>query len=140
MRSGTDGASWSTVRSFRSGYSSGVTKFAMFGDMGVFERMSEGKLINRKVSGEMLKLLYGSRTSRNRILGKLPRGTRVAHKTGSQFKRVCDFGVIELPNKRPLILGGCSTADNPKDSEQALSTMSRVAYDLAVKAHGRPTH
>ena len=37
MRSGTDGASWSAVRSFRSGYSSGVTKFAMFGDMGVFE-------------------------------------------------------------------------------------------------------
>ena len=37
VRSGTDGASWSAVRSFRSGYSSGVTKFAMFGDMGVFK-------------------------------------------------------------------------------------------------------
>ena len=48
MRSGTDGASWSTVRSFRSGYSSGVTKFAMFGDMGVFtwsKHTSRGKTL-----------------------------------------------------------------------------------------------
>lgn len=103
----------------------------------IFEKLVFGELVSAKASREMLDIMRHARTSTHRLLGRLPRGTEVAHKTGSQFRRVCDLGVISLPDGLPLIVAMC-TKDGPvKASEAAIARIARRAYDLAHRDHRR---
>ena len=65
----------------------------------LLEKMCRGELVSEAASREMLDLMRGARTSTHRLLGKLPNGTKVAHKTGSQFRRLCDMG-CNYPSRR----------------------------------------
>ncbi|MCB9653421.1 MAG: serine hydrolase [Deltaproteobacteria bacterium] len=103
----------------------------------LFERMLTGKLVSRKASLEMLELLTGARTSTARILGRLPPGTLVAHKTGSQWQHLCDMGVIQLPDKSPLIVAACAEKGEPDPSERLVARLARKAYDLASQDHAK---
>lgn len=95
-----------------------------------------GKLINPKASAEMLEMMSHTRTSNHRILGKLPKNTRVAHKTGSQYERICDLGIIWLPGDRPLILCACLAGGNNRNlAEEVIARLAKKAYDLVVADH-----
>jgi beta-lactamase class A len=102
----------------------------------VFERMIARTLISPEASEAMLGLLSQVETSKTRILGKLPSGTKVAHKTGSQYERICDLGVIYLPDNHPLIMTSCLAGGDDRNlAEATLAELARHAYDLAVAAH-----
>ena len=104
----------------------------------IMERMTEKSLVSERASTQMLDIMSNAKTSRNRMMGKLPRGTPVAHKTGSQWERICDYGVIQLPNKKPLIFAGClADGNNRALAEQTLASIARKAYDLAVRSHDK---
>lgn len=102
----------------------------------LLEQLALGKLISPEASTAMLALLTDTKTSRNRILGKLPRNTKVAHKTGSQWERICDLGIITLPDGHPLVFTAClAGGDNRNLAEATLAELARHAYDQALAAH-----
>ncbi|MEQ8280352.1 MAG: serine hydrolase [Deltaproteobacteria bacterium] len=103
----------------------------------VFEKMLRKQLVSAKASEEMLELMTGARTSTHRILGRLPRGTRVAHKTGSQFERLCDLGVVFLPDGKPMIVTACTKGGTVPSSEAAIARIARKAYDLILADHAK---
>ena len=106
----------------------------------LLESLSEKTLISPEASEKMLALMTNTHTSRARILGKLPPGTPVAHKTGSQWERICDLGIIGLPDKHALVFTACLAGGNDRAlAEATLADLARAAYDLAVAQHkGHP--
>jgi beta-lactamase class A len=95
--------------------------------------IQRGALISAEASERMLALMSHAKTSTRRILGKLPRGTRVAHKTGSQYERICDLGIIYLPEDRPLIFCACLSGGNNRTlAEDMLARLARKTYDLVL--------
>lgn len=123
---------------YRRFYATGVNH-ARVDDVGrMMEKMVAGELVSQEASAEMLAIMLGSKTSRNRMIGKLPRGAKVAHKTGSQFERICDYGVIYLPDDRPLIFAACLGGGASRTlAEATLASIARKTYDLAAAAHRR---
>ncbi len=106
----------------------------------VLESLARRKLISPEASEEMLAIMYGSKTSTARLLGKLAPGTRVAHKTGSQYERICDMGVIDLPDGKPLIVTCCISGGNDRvKAEAAVAELAKTAFDLALPSHPKPS-
>ncbi|MEE2902556.1 MAG: serine hydrolase [Myxococcota bacterium] len=104
----------------------------------IIEALLAKTLVSEKASREMLEIMSNAKTSRNRMMGKLPRGTRVAHKTGSQWERICDYGAMWLPSGEPLVFAGClAGGEDRKLAEATMASIARKAYDLAVRAHGK---
>ncbi len=101
----------------------------------LFEKMVRGELIDAPTSLEMLNLMATARTSTHRLMGRLPPGTRVSHKTGSQFQRICDLGVIHLPDQTPLIATICTAGGGAPASEAAIARLARKAYDVVLAEH-----
>ena len=101
----------------------------------LFEKLCRGEIVNRAASKEMLQLMAAARTSRHRIMGMLPSGTRVSHKTGSQFRRICDLGVVTLSDGHPLVISACAESGDVNGSEVVMARLARRAYDLALADH-----
>jgi len=116
-------------------YQTGVNRAEMRSVGLLFEKMAHGELVSERASQEMLTLMAAARTSTHRLLGKLPRGTKVAHKTGSQYTKVCDLGIIFLPDNTPLVVTCCTDGGLVPDAEHAIASMARAAYDVAVAEH-----
>ena len=106
----------------------------------IFERMLAGQLVSKSASRSMLELMSGARTSQNRLLGQLPKGLAVAHKTGSQYLHFCDLGIVFLPIEPksqdgrgpPLIVTMCTAGAQLNPAEELMAKVARRAYDLAV--------
>lgn len=117
-------------------YQTGVNSARLDSVCRILEDMYARKLVSPEASDAMIELMRGAETSRRRILGRLPAGTKVAHKTGSQHERVCDIGLIELPDKKSVIFCGCMAGGNDVTlAEDTLAALARKAYDLAVEGH-----
>ena len=55
------------------------------------------QIINPTYSQQILRLMRRCKTGKNRIKAGLPTTLLFAHKTGTQFKRICDMGIITQP-------------------------------------------
>ena len=121
------------LRAYDDYYRLGVNHAPMASIGLIMEKMARRELVSRAASSDMVNLMLGAKTSRNRLMGKLPRNTPVAHKTGSQFKRICDVGLIYLPDNAPIVVAACTANADVKKAEGAIATVAREAYDLAWK-------
>lgn len=101
----------------------------------VFEKMLRKELVSAKASEQMLELMSAARTSTHRILGRLPRGTKVAHKTGSQYLRLCDLGIVFLPDDTAMVVTVCTKGGSVPSAEDAVARIARKGYDLVVEDH-----
>jgi beta-lactamase class A len=117
-------------------YETGVN-CARLDDIGrIFERLLRGDLVGEAESKEMIKLMSETKTSNHRILGRLPSSLKVAHKTGSQYERICDLGIIYLGDKKPLIFTACLSGGNDRNgAEDTIAKLARKTYDLVVADH-----
>lgn len=88
-----------------------------------------GRVVNRAVSARMLEIMRGTRTGHRRFQAGLPDGVTLAHKTGTQNRRVADFAVLFLPpDQRPVVM--VAAIENSRRSE-AERLLARIA-DAAV--------
>jgi beta-lactamase class A len=103
----------------------------------IFERLLRGDLVSEEASKQMIQLMSETKTSNHRILGRLPPGVKVAHKTGSQFEKICDLGIIYLPaDQSPLIFTACLSGGHDRNgAEDAIAKIARRTYDLVVADH-----
>ena len=117
-------------------YETGVNSARLDAVGAILEALNARKLINAEASEAMITLMRGAETSRRRILGRLPAGTKVAHKTGSQHERVCDIGLIDLPDGRPLVFAACMAGGHDVTLAEAnIADLARKGYDLAIESH-----
>ena len=125
-------------RAYRRFYSTGVNSAPMASVGLLLEKLCRGELVSNRASTEMLALMTRTRTSTHRLLGGLPAGTRVAHKTGSQFRRMCDMGVVTLQDAHPLIIATCTETEDVKGGEAAMARLAGRAYELTQTDHQKP--
>jgi beta-lactamase class A len=67
-------------------------------------RIAEGKALSPKSTTLLLDIMGRCRTGAARIKGMMPKGTAVAHKTGTGGGSANDVGIITLPDGRKLIV------------------------------------
>jgi beta-lactamase class A len=65
--------------------------------------LSEGKAFSPALSRRMMDILHGQEFNQG-IPARLPKGTRVAHKTGEISTVAHDAGVVYLPKRKPYVL------------------------------------
>ncbi|HEX2692659.1 MAG TPA: serine hydrolase [Gemmatimonadaceae bacterium] len=65
--------------------------------------LSQGKAFSPALSRRMMDILHGQEFNQG-IPARLPKGTRVAHKTGEISTVAHDAGVIYLPKRKPYVL------------------------------------
>jgi beta-lactamase class A len=74
----------------------------------------------------------------NRIKGKLPINTEVAHRTGSSFTNdvgltggINDIGIVKLPNGNHFIISVFvyNTTETYKDGEEIIADITKATWD-----------
>ena len=65
--------------------------------------LAEGKAFSPALSRRMMDILHGQEFNQG-IPARLPKGTRVAHKTGEISTVAHDAGVVYLPKRKPYVL------------------------------------
>jgi len=99
----------------------------------IFERIAEGKAVNKKSSEEMIHILLDQ--EHNSIIpAQLPKEVKVAHKTGSITGVHHDSGMVILPDGRKYVLVLLSKdLRNDESAVQAMAHISRMIYDFVVR-------
>lgn len=93
-------------------------------------RLVKGELFAEDTTHEILYLLENTWNSNTRIVGALPQGTRVAHKTGTQHKRICDLAVLSMPDGSPLVLTIAVEGVDRVPAEKILFQITQTIYDV----------
>ncbi len=115
---------------FRTYYRTGYNSASMEAVGGLLERIATGKMINVDASGAMLDVMLGTQTGQNRITAKLPPETPVAHKTGTQYQRICDLGIMYVEPQRPVVLAACMKGGSRAKGEDIIALVARRTYEL----------
>jgi beta-lactamase class A len=95
----------------------------------IFEKIAEGKAVNKKSSDAMIDIL--SHQEFNTIIpAELPKDVKVAHKTGSITGVHHDSGIVFLPDGRKYVLVILSKGlTNEEEAVKAMAKVSRMIYD-----------
>lgn len=108
----------------------------------LLEKIWRGEAVDRAASEAMLELLKRCRTGAGRIPGLLPRGTVVAHKTGTLGGVVDDVGIVYLPDGAghvAIAVMSKRTRVSTEDVERTIAHIARYAYDYFLfTAESRP--
>jgi beta-lactamase class A len=95
-------------------------------------KLWKGELLDKAHTAELLDIMYRCETGAARIKGMLPRGTKVAHKTGTYPGTANDVGIIDLPDGTHVAIAlflKKSSKIEGKDLEETLAQSARAVYD-----------
>ena len=115
------------------------------GALALLRALDAGRGLSRGSRDLLLRLLTETTTGRNRLRGRLPEATPVAHKTGTSRSRggvtaaTNDVGIVTLPDGRRLAVA-VFVSDSPADDatrERVVADVARAAYDAWAGASGR---
>jgi len=114
-------------KAFEKGLNNTTTAYDL---MLIFEKIAEGKAVNKKSSDEMIDILLNQ--EHNEIIpAKLPKEVKVAHKTGSITGVHHDSGIIILPDGRKYVLVLLSkNLEDEKAAVEAMAEVSKIIYDF----------
>lgn len=108
------------------------------GAVSLLRTLDEGRGLSPESRDHLLRLLTETRTGPNRIKGRLPEGTPVAHKTGSsrtvdgQMAATNNIGLITLPDGRRIAVA-VIVSNSPADGatrEKVIADIARAVYDF----------
>lgn len=102
-------------------------------------RAFRGEALSPASTGLLLRLMAGSTTGAARLKGRLPAGTVVAHKSGTQGGTTNDVGVVTLPDGAGHVAIAVyvkGSAKEVEEREHAIAEISRTVYDYFVLAGG----
>jgi beta-lactamase class A len=98
----------------------------------LLDKIWRGEVVDRASSDAILETMKRCTTGAGRIKGLLPRGTVVAHKTGSMGGVFDDVGIIYLPDNAghvAIAVLSKSARAVSADAEKAIAEIARYAYD-----------
>lgn len=98
----------------------------------------ERKIINKINTDYLLNLMINDSTSHKRIIGNLPIGTKVAHKTGtcqesdSLINACNDVGIMYLPNGKRIAIAifVMNSKESYEETEKLIAILSKEVYDF----------
>src|SRR5690606_32208768 len=74
----------------------------------LLEAIATGKALTPGMTDYLLEMMAATRTGARRIKATLPDAFSFAHKTGTQYRRACDMGVVVNRNPGPGTEGATS--------------------------------
>jgi beta-lactamase class A len=95
--------------------------------------MAQGRLINEKSSDLMFQILATVWNSGNRAWGALAPNTTVAHKTGSQRRRICDLAVLQFPDGSRVVLTMAVTEGDYLDAEAIIQRLTQRVWQAILR-------
>lgn len=90
----------------------------------IFEKLAKKQWISKSASKKMLNILFDQQFNEV-IPAKLPKGVRVAHKTGSISGVQHDSGIVYLPNGKKYVL--ILLSRNLKSPEEGIAVLSEIS-------------
>ncbi len=104
-----------------------------FDQMLIFSDMAKGKIVNKKSSDAMIKILL-DQAFNDKIPAQLPKDVKVAHKTGWIKGINHDAGIVYLPDGRKyvLVLLSKEMADD-KAGVAAMANVSKIVYNYFIE-------
>jgi len=110
-------------KAYHAGMNNTVTAYDL---MLIFRALAEKRVVSTAASGEMLDILLGQELN-DGIPAGLPKGTRVAHKTGSITGIAHDAGIVIEPGGSRYILVVLTRGyAKERDAERVIARISRV--------------
>ena len=96
----------------------------------IFEKIAEGKAVNKKSSNEMINILLNQ--EHNEIIpAELPKEVKVAHKAGNIIGVHHDSGIVILPDGRKYVLVLLSKdLEDENAAIKAMAQVSKIIYDF----------
>ncbi len=94
--------------------------------------IDSGKVLSKESREFLLATMSRTRTGSGRLKGLLPKGTPVAHKTGTTGGVANDVGYITLPDGRRFAIAVFtkSSTTSEADRDRAIAEISRSLYDF----------
>jgi len=106
------------------------------------KKFYDGKLLSRKSTDYLMKIMLGTTTSLNKMVEQLPKGTPVARKTGASGKNKDgltgaenEIGIVTLPNGKHYALAVFVSNSTEADTVnyKMISDISKVVWDYFNK-------
>jgi beta-lactamase class A len=95
--------------------------------------LSQGKAFSPALSRRMMDILHGQEFNQG-IPARLPKGTRVAHKTGEISTVAHDAGVIYLPKRKPYVLVVLTEWEpNGSGRSKTIAAISHTIYQFLTQ-------
>ena len=99
----------------------------------LLEAVADGRAVSQATSEEMLEIMKACKTGKKRLRGQLPGEVVLAHKTGTQYQRACNVGVLYVTADRPVVVAACvKGVTNLARSERVLSKVGKAIYDVIL--------
>ena len=101
----------------------------------ILRSIAERRAVSIEASDQMVEVMLGQRFNES-IPAGLPKGVRVAHKTGSITRINHDAGIIFPPDRKPYVLVILTRGlDDEKRAHKLMADISRAVYDAASANH-----
>lgn len=94
----------------------------------LLERIVSGRVVSKAHSQRMVEVMLGTQTGRRRIRAGLDEDVLLAHKTGTQWRRTCDFGVFYMSPERPVVFAIAVKGGSRRAAEGVMARIARQAY------------
>lgn len=104
----------------------------------LLKQFYERKILTKKSTDFLYRTMVETSVGQNRIKGKLPINTEVAHRTGSSFTNdvgltggINDIGIVKLPNGNHFIISVFvhNTTETYKDGEEIIADITKATWD-----------
>jgi beta-lactamase class A len=115
-------------RAFESYYELGYNTGPLEAVGTLLEALERGKIVNAARSRQMIEIMLGTQTGPRRMRAGLPPGTLVAHKTGTQYRRICDVGIFYMATNRPIVFAVCVKGGKKRQAEDVIARVARRTY------------
>ena len=115
------------MRGFESYYRQGYNSAPLTSMVALLEGLARGQVVSAAHSAEIVDIMAGTQTGRTRLRAGLPSDIRFAHKTGTQFRRTCDFGIVFMPDGRQVVITVVVTGGRAR-GEALMARLARRAY------------
>lgn len=123
---------------FRRYYASGYNSTTMRQVGQVLKDLAQRKLVSERSSEQMLEIMLGTMTGPKRMTSYLPPGTPVAHKTGTQYQRICDVGLIYVAKDHPVVFAACTKFQRARtQAEEVIARAARRTFELLAPPERR---
>jgi beta-lactamase class A len=118
-------------RAFSSYYRTGNNSAPLDAVGLLLERMAKKTLVSEEASKQMLEIMFGTQTGARRARAGFPPGTPFAHKTGTQYRRICDLGIFYMNEKKPVVFAMCVKGGaNRRKAEEIIAHVAQRAWWL----------
>jgi beta-lactamase class A len=123
-------------KAFQAYYDSGLNSAPLDAVGQLLEKIVRGEVVSPEASGQIIEIMKRCQTGKRRIRAGLPDKVVLAHKTGTQLKRICDLGIMCLPDEEPVVFAVC-LMDFPsrRKAEALVARLAKKTADLLLPLH-----